>query len=470
VLRLLRDVQPPPQHQLTKTAFAWAREHGLAEEFERRYGDLIAWLKVLQFESGLPILRQAYHPSLGRPAYDPILLLRLEFARRALRYDSRDAYVEFLHTEPFLCLLVGLPADGSIPDAQTLRRFEHRVTPSGRRGAVRQPRKQRTHDDISEHVVDFLLRSATPEHLPSRVDHLLREIGFLPAQQAGLFAKDAAIIGDGTFVDSRTSRHGVKFCEHGRNPCSCDRRFTDPQANLGWDHHEKRHVWGFLANVTTLDTVLGDPLPLSITMDGAARHDGVAQLLTLRRTADLYPELQDRYCRLDSASGSEAHGRYIPTRGYLPIVALRKPSHGCTTTSMKSSSQSTASLSAPGASLCDRTGRSMGVSAGSAPARCRAAASSRTTHATNPAPTRSFLPKDSYCLSGGLHRGGRRFGTLFAHRSAIERGLFKAMVADSQLQHGSRVQSRGRHHFDLFIEGLLAYARAFRGIAAPQTA
>lgn len=53
----------------------------------------------------------------------------------------------------------------------------------------------------------------------------------------------------------------------------------------------------------------------------------------------------------------------------------------------------------------------------------------------------------------------------------------KPAVADSNLEHGSRVQSRGRRHFDLFIEALIGYARAFirwqsrnQRSAAPATA
>jgi len=84
--------------------------------------------------------------------------------------------------------------------------------------------------------------------------------------------------------------------------------------------------------------------------------------------------------------------------------------------------------------------------------------------------TRSFRPQDSHRLIGGLHRGGRRFRKLYKRRTAIERGLFKPLVADSNLQHGSRVQSRGRHHFDLFIEALLAYARAFVRAGAARVA
>lgn len=110
----------------------------------------------------------------------------------------------------------------------------------------------------------------------SGVDRLLRVVGFEPALELGLFPQDAALIADGTFLPSRTSGQGRKDCTHGRTSCDCERTYIDPLARHGYDHHEKKTVYGYLANIACLDTVLGDPLALSITMHGAHRHDGVA--------------------------------------------------------------------------------------------------------------------------------------------------------------------------------------------------
>lgn len=43
----------------------------------------------------------------------------------------------------------------------------------------------------------------------------------------------------------------------------------------------------------------------------------------------------------------------------------------------------------------------------------------------------------------------------------IELEVNKLAVSDSDLEHGSRAQSRGRRHLGLFIEALIGYARAF---------
>ncbi len=468
---MLRDTRPVTQHELTTAAFQWARERGLEHEYERRYSQLISLLRILPLENARPILRQTYHESLGRPAWDPVLLTRLEVGRRVLRIDSRDAFVEHLHTDPFLRLLLGLRVDGPVPDAQTLRRFEHRVVPSTKRGVNMPRRRSRRHPGISERAVDFLMRSATPARLPSRVDDLLRAVGFLPAQELGLFAPDAPVIADGTFVYSRTNRHGHKICEHGRAACTCERRYTDPRANIGHDHHEDRTVYGYLANIAALDSVLGDPLPLSITMHGAARHDGVATLLTLRRVHDLYPEIRGRLDILASASDSDAHGRYIRSLGNLPIIPLRQPKKGsCHYAADTLFSEQGIPICAGGYPMrpYGRVGeRQRWICPG------EMAGSGIEPHEPCHQPgghTRSFSPKDSYRLISGLHRGSRRFRKAYARRAAIERAVNKPMVSDSGLEHRSRVQSRGRHHFDLFIEALLCYARAFIRFATDRSA
>lgn len=75
--------------------------------------------------------------------------------------------------------------------------------------------------------------------------------------------------------------------------------------------------------------------------------------------------------------------------------------------------------------------------------------------------TISFLPQDDYRLIAAVHRGSKAFRDLYARRSAIEREVNKPALADGDIEHGSRVQSRGRRLFDLFLEALIGYARAF---------
>jgi len=464
---MLRVTPLVAQHDRTTAALAWARAHGVLDECQARFGEVIDFLQALPLERALPILRERYSADHGRPAYDPLLMLRTELARRILRVDSRDAFAQLvLAPSIFLRLLLGYPpqGEGLTPCGETLRRFEHRVCPSRRRSVVLPPKRSQRHDKLTERAAAFLARAhdrPPAMRRPSTVDRLLRSVGFEPAMAQGLIPQDAVVMADGSFLESRTGRHGKKVCDHGRERCDCPRRYTDPLARVGHDHHEDRSVYGYLANIAAVDTVLGDPLVVAITMHPARRFDGVATLLTLVRALELYPELSGRFVTLDSASDSSSHGLFTRRLGLRPIVPLRASGKG-------GFAIDNIAFTEDGVPLC----------AGGYPMRPHGTVGERQrwicpgeVASSGIAPhmpchrrgwrTISFRPQDDYRLVAGVHRGSEAFRSLYARRSAIERAVNKPAMADGNVEHGSRVQSRGRRFFDLFLEALIGYARAF---------
>ena len=469
---MLRVTVPVAQSKRTTAALQWATVHGVLDECRTRFASVLAFLEALPLDRALPILRGRYCADRGRPAYDPLLMFRTELARRILRIDSRDDFaLSVLAPSTFLRLLLGYPppGEGRTPCGQTLRGFEHRICPSRRRG-VTLPRKRGKHfDDITERAAAFLARAHDrPLRMrqASPVDRLLRAVGFESALAMGVIPQDGVVMADGSFLPSRTNQHGKRTCSHGRTRCDCPRRYTDPLARLGHDHHEGCSVYGYLANIAAVDTVIGDPVVVSITMHGARRFDGVATLPTLVRTLELYPELGGRFLTLDSASDSASHGRFTRRLGLRPIVPLRAP--GKTGFHIDN-----IAFTPDGVPLC----------AGGHPMRPHGTVGDRQrwicpgeVRTSGIAPhdpcrrrgwrTISFRPQDDYRLISAVHRNSRTFRALYARRSAIERAVNKPAMADGNIEHGSRVQSRGRRFFDLFLEALIGYARAFIRFAA----
>ena len=456
---MLRATSPASQSERTIAALAWATAHGVLDDCQARFANVIAFLEALPLHLALAILREPYCPDRGRPAYDPLLMFRTELARRVLRVDSRDSFADtVLAPSPFLRLLLGYPSAGAgrTPSGQTLRRFEHRIVPSRRRGVTLPKKTGHTHDNLSERAASFLARAhgrPVAMRRPSTVDRLLRVVGFEPARAAGLIPDDATVITDGTLIDSRTNPRGQKLCQHGRKSCQCQRRYTDPFARYGYDHHERRHVYGYNASITAVDSLLLDPLAVSITMHPASRHDGVATLATLTRAVELYPEAAGCFATQDAASDSAAHGWYLRHLGLGPITPVRDPGKG-------RHAIDNISFTADGVPLC----------AGGYPMRPHGTVGERqrwicpgevaTSGVDRHQPchrwgfrTISFRPQDSYRLISALHRGSKAFKAIYARRAAIERSINKPAMADGQLQHGSRVQSRGRHHTDARRQG-----------------
>ena len=186
---MLRASCPTPQTHRTRAALEWASTHDVLEEKQIKFRRLIPILETLPLDRALPILQETYSPDHGRPAYDPLLLFRTEFARRVLRVDSRDPFAaEILAPDPTLRLLLGYAADGPVPCAQTLRRFEHRICPSRKR-SVRMPNKRsRSHPgkDPTARAARVLLRHQghpIPVRTASAVDRLLRVVGFEPGRR-----------------------------------------------------------------------------------------------------------------------------------------------------------------------------------------------------------------------------------------------------------------------------------------------
>ena len=464
---MLRERPLVAQVERTGSALEWARAHDVLEEKNIKFGPLIAILEALPLEPALPILRETYSPNKGRPAYDPLLLFRTELARRILRVDSRDDFAEkTLAPDKTFRLLLGYGIDGPVPCGQTLRRFEHRICPSRRR-SVRMPKKHsHAHKgkNPTERAARFLLRhqgKPIPLRAPSSVDRLLRTVGFEPALSRGLIPDDAALIADGTFLPSRTRGQGRKSCTHGRTPCDCERIYTDPLARHGSDHHEQKTVYGYLANIACLDTLLGDPLVLSITMHPASRHDGIATFMTLARTQDLYPEIWGRISTLDAASDSDAHGRFLRAISLVPVIPLKAPGKGGYAIDNIPFTNQGVPLCAAGFPMLPH---------GSAKGRQRWICPGEVARSDVPRHmpchqkgfrTLSFTAEDDPRLIAGVHREGLAFRKIYGRRAAIERAVNKPAMSDGNLEHTSRVQSRGRRHFDLFIEALIGYARAF---------
>lgn len=136
---MLRVTPLVAQSERTTAAIEWASAHGVLNECQTRFANVIAFLEVLPLEPALPILRERYCPDHGRPAYDPLLMFRTELARRILRIDSRDDFALWvLALSTFLRLLLGYPprGEGRTPCGETLRGFEHRICPSRRRGVT----------------------------------------------------------------------------------------------------------------------------------------------------------------------------------------------------------------------------------------------------------------------------------------------------------------------------------------------
>ena len=99
----------------------------------------LAWCMTADFDACRPLLAPLYHPTRGRPAIDPVTLLRALGLQVIFGEPSITAWVRRLRQTPFLARLCGW--GGKVPAVGTFTGFLDRLYPDRprRRSALRRP-------------------------------------------------------------------------------------------------------------------------------------------------------------------------------------------------------------------------------------------------------------------------------------------------------------------------------------------
>jgi hypothetical protein len=97
----------------------------------------------------------------------------------------------------------------------------------------------------------------------------------MPSLDLGLLddPKNMTIAGDGSPYESGSSPYGKKFCQC-KEKCDCKRRFSDPEADWGWNSSHNVWFYGYTGYDITAAGSKHD-LPIYIGMGQASRHDSV---------------------------------------------------------------------------------------------------------------------------------------------------------------------------------------------------
>jgi hypothetical protein len=154
----------------------------------------------------------------------------------------------------------------------------------------------------------FLKRLARrPERFLQRI---FTRVSVDASVRMGLIPESVDISGDGTCIETGAASYGKKVCkcrESGIYNCTCDRKFTDPNANWGWDSHNVRYFYGYTGYfISAHNRDLKIDLPLYIRLVQANRHDSVSAVVALSEFRELNPALRIDTFISDSASDNYA--------------------------------------------------------------------------------------------------------------------------------------------------------------------
>lgn len=135
---------------------------------------------------------------------------------------------------------------------------------------------------------------------------------------------DLSLAGDGTPVvtSARERKHPVCDCsEKGITDCSCDRFFSQPDCDIGWDSSRDRFYFGYDLYMLVAANSESD-LPVFPLLNPASKHDSHGFLETWFRMKAFLPDLHVSKWLLDSAHDAMPYYIYCRRNHIQPFIDL----------------------------------------------------------------------------------------------------------------------------------------------------
>jgi len=158
-----------------------------------------------------------------------------------------------------------------------------------------------------------------------------RHVDVFSQRRPGVIPTTWDLAVDGTPIESGAHSFGRKVCACPAKRCGCLRRFSDPDALLGWDSYRNRYDFGYNAVVLTVANAVpgqvAHPLVVSCALHPANRPDGIAYPDLLVKTQRRYAGTGCRLARVlgDAAFDVDALWAFTPARGVTPVFAPHTP-------------------------------------------------------------------------------------------------------------------------------------------------
>jgi hypothetical protein len=244
--------------------------------------------------------------------------------------SSITVWVRTLQRTPLLARLCG--GTGKVPAVGTFYGFLDRLYPDRprRRNALRRPsgrklklRPGQTRPPKRPGATDRVAREADRSARPRVTDrwNALLAASVQQSVARGVIPTTWDLAVDGTPVESGAYSFGRKVCACPAQRCGCLRRFSDPDALLGWDSYRNRYYFGYNAVVLTVANAvpgqIAHPVVVSLARPPANRPDGITYPDLLVKTQRRYAGTGCRLARVigDAAFDVDALGTFTQARG-----------------------------------------------------------------------------------------------------------------------------------------------------------
>jgi hypothetical protein len=292
------------------------------------FSNHLAALWLLDLDLAIPYFIKHYSAN-GRPAvFDPTDLFRsLVLMSKTRKFFGITEWSKALRNDRVLAVLSGFHPDKT-PSVGIFYAFldrfwlEFNISTKERRLRLRTLRRKPRQKKIDElkkgkklpnkrpYVVARLIKQVLKgRRLTNRPERLIQYIfarcivdksislGLIPTKPSSdpaILSLVAGIAGDGTTVKTAADPSGIKVCDCRKNGiynCECQRRFSDYDANWGWDSHNELYFYGRTFYPLTATHSLYD-LPVFLSVGQAIRHDSVQAVVALTLFRDLHLNLK----------------------------------------------------------------------------------------------------------------------------------------------------------------------------------
>ena len=135
-----------------------------------------------------------------------------------------------------------------------------------------------------------------------------------------------AVAGDGTPVMTSHRERRKRICdcaEKGITDCKCDRYFSQPDCNIGWDSSRDCFYHGYDLYIIVASDSDSD-LPVFPLLNPASKHDSHGFLETYFRMKSFLPDFHVNKWLLDSAHDAMPYYLYCRKNGISPFIDLNE--------------------------------------------------------------------------------------------------------------------------------------------------
>ena len=291
------------------------------------YQEAISKMLVLDLDPVKEIIEPLYSGT-GRPALNQSELFRSLILQSGLKLTITEFHAKLL-TNHVIRTIAGFTRD-SVPGIGTFYDFISRVYPIDDVPVIRSPypkpkeklkkgeKLPPKNPQITATLADMVINSqAHFESLIKRrqeryLQKIFASVSLNKSVELGIVPISFSASGDGTCIGTGACKQGKKVCkckENGIFRCTCDRKYTDPNANWGWDSHNEKFYYGYSGYfLSTYCRELKTDLPVHLKLVQANRHDSIPTFFALAEFRQLNPTLHIDTFISDSASDN--YGTY----------------------------------------------------------------------------------------------------------------------------------------------------------------